>query len=166
MKGVLLQKVLETFPDMDVTAINLMSHLKSCCKSLTDELTVPMAEHGLSEGKFYTLVYLYSEELLEHESPSPSDIADNIEVTRATITGLLDGLERDGLVLRRHSQVDRRAITITLTDKGRTLLQSFCPAQSGRITELLSPLSADEKATLIRLLAKIDPQAELLDPDR
>jgi len=165
LKGVLLQQVLQKFPDMDTSAVRVMSHIQSCYKGLMTELNAPLAEMGLSEGKFFILVFLFSEELLGNDAPGPSEIAENLDVTRATITGLLDGLERDGLIQRRHSSVDRRAITIVMTEKAHDLMDSFCPAQTGRVSKLLSPLSADEKETLIRLLAKIDPQSEFLERD-
>eukprot|EP01034_Spumella_vulgaris_P017990 gene17990-22966_t len=53
-----------------------------------------LAPHNLSEGKFVLLFLLHQ----MAEGLSPHELADRAGVTRATVTGLLDGLERDGFV--------------------------------------------------------------------
>ena len=73
---------------------------------------------GLSDGKMVILV------LLRHtpnNSLTPSELAERCEVTRGTITGLLDGLERSGLIERKNHPEDRRMLTIQLTTPGISL---------------------------------------------
>ena len=72
--------------------------------------------------------------------PSPSEIAEHIGVTRATITGLLDGLERDGFLERRQDSRDRRALTIHLTGKTHRFLDEYLPEQARRINALMADL--------------------------
>lgn len=165
LKGELLQKVSSRYPDVEPESLELLTVLKqvgATLQSLGDQL---LAEKGISEGRFYILVFLELEELQGHDDPHPSTIADNIGVTRATVTGLLDGLERDGLVERRHNTLDRRALTICLTAKGREVLDSFVPIQTREFRALFSPLDADEKRTLIRLLSKLEPTPGALQVD-
>ena len=118
----------------------------------------------MTEGKFYVLVYLFEEELLGHDAPSPSAIADHIGVTRGTITGLLDGLERDGYVERSDDPRDRRALTIKINNKARTFLDAFLPTTTSRL-ERFMPLTKEERLLVIELLAKLDLSLNVMYED-
>lgn len=50
--------------------------------------------------------------------PSPSAIAREVVLSQATVTSLLDRLARNQLIDRTRSQVDKRQVTVTLTEKG------------------------------------------------
>jgi DNA-binding MarR family transcriptional regulator len=52
------------------------------------------------------------------------DIAEMLDVTPRTVTGLVDNLERDGLVRRVDDPRDRRSVYAELTDKGRERVQA------------------------------------------
>jgi len=54
---------------------------------------------------------------------TPSEIGSRLIVTRATVTGVVDSLERRGLVRRVPSLTDRRSTVIELTADGTTVLQ-------------------------------------------
>ena len=151
-----MQKIIRRFPSMEGDATMAAALIQSASKALTVALNQPLAAHGMSEGRFFVLLYLLSEEVQEHPAPSPSDIADNVGVTRATVTGLLDGLERDGLIRRCHDSPDRRAITVAMTEKASAFLDVYAPVQAERMREFLSPLTTEEQRTLIRLLTKLD----------
>jgi DNA-binding MarR family transcriptional regulator len=84
-----------------------------------------------------------------------SDIAESTGVSRATVTGLLDGLERDGLVRRVDYPEDRRRITITLTANGRRLLDELLPEHLRRIASVMSKLTKSDRQTLRVLLEKV-----------
>jgi DNA-binding MarR family transcriptional regulator len=77
------------------------------------------ARHGesLSFAQMRTLFRIGAEDEI-----TVGELAKMAEVTPATITGVLDGLERDGMVTRRRSDEDRRVVLVTLTDQGRELL--------------------------------------------
>ncbi len=52
--------------------------------------------------------------------PSPSAIAREVVLSQATVTSLLDRLARNELINRSKSQVDKRQVTVTMTEKGRS----------------------------------------------
>ncbi len=64
-----------------------------------------LAPYRLSEGKFVLLFLLRD----LPEGLAPHELAERAGVTRATITGLLDGLERDGFLARHDDKEDRRS---------------------------------------------------------
>jgi MarR family transcriptional regulator, organic hydroperoxide resistance regulator len=82
------------------------------------------------------------------------------EVTPATITGILDGLERGGMVTRRRSDEDRRVVLVALTDEGRELLNEKRERWRTRWNEKLADL---DDAQLAAATETIRRMAELFD---
>jgi DNA-binding MarR family transcriptional regulator len=154
-KGEVLQKLAVRYPKLDPVAMHIISHVQSISRLVSAGISGQLVDYGLSEGKFYVLGYLLSEETLQHSDPSPSDIADNLGVTRGTITGLLDGLERDDYIVRIDDPHDRRAIRIRMTDKARQFIDDFLNSSALTSGQTL-PLSEEEKRTLLALLDRID----------
>ena len=76
-------------------------------------------------------------------------------MTRATITGLVDTLERDGLVTRQHDSGDRRMMLIHLTPKGHSALREILPGHFKQMAAQMAPLTEHERKTLVRLLNKV-----------
>lgn len=159
-KGEVLRKAAERYPDIDPVATEIMIRIKQIATGEECATQEALEPHGISEGRFYVLCHLFSAEIFGHKDPSPSEIAENLGVTRATITGLLDGLERDGFLERHHDSADRRALTIHMTHKGHTLLGQFIPQQCRQMKSRLSQLTTEEKQTLISLLVKIQTYTE------
>jgi DNA-binding MarR family transcriptional regulator len=107
--------------------------------------------YGLSAGKFTVLMQLYS----ANRDLSPSEFANRANVTRATITGLLDRLEREGFVERKAHSTDRRMLTIHLTQQGKILVEKVLPDHFCRTKGLMASLTSTEKKTFIKLLVKL-----------
>ena len=127
---------------------------------LFDVLHAYMAEFGLSDGKMGILLQLCH---VPERFLTPSALADNLGITRGTVTGLLDGLERDGLVERVAHPEDRRMLMIRLTDKGFDLLERMLPAHFRRIDGIMGSLTMDEKEQMISLLEKMHSALYMLN---
>src|SRR5258708_1464994 len=106
---------------------------------------------GLSTATFNVLLVLFR----TGGSLSPCDIGELLSVTRGTVTGLLDSLERQHLVRRTPHPKDRRMLLIELTDAGRCILDRLMPDHFQGMCDLLSCLSESERATFAGALAKI-----------
>jgi DNA-binding MarR family transcriptional regulator len=165
LKGELLRRIAQLYPELDADTIAVITYVQSISRALSADMNRKLAGSGLTEGKFYVLAYLWAEELLDHEAPSPSQIADNVGVTRGTITGLLDGLEREQYVERQSDSRDRRALTIRITDKARQFMTEFTHAGTLPITRAI-PLDTEEKRVLVEWLSQIAAGLEKLDPPR
>jgi DNA-binding MarR family transcriptional regulator len=76
-------------------------------------------------------------------------------VTAGNLTGLVDRAERDGVVQRRPDPSDRRLSRVYLTPKGRELITAILPSHAAHVSELLSPLDANDRRELRRLLGKL-----------
>lgn len=115
-----------------------------------------LAPHRLSEGKFVILFLLND----QPAGLSPHELADRAGVTRATITGLIDGLERDGFVVRRSGLDDRRKIAVVLTETGRKTAGNLLGEHSAWIASLFAGFNAEEHQTFHRLLQRIRQNLE------
>ena len=71
-------------------------------------------EHGLTQAGMVALMTLAQHGELPHRA-----VAERCFVRPATLTGIVDTLEKDGLVERQRDETDRRSVRLTLTDAGR-----------------------------------------------
>jgi DNA-binding MarR family transcriptional regulator len=116
-------------------------------------------QFGLSVGRFSLLMILHR---YAESEVSPSDLAQRAGVTRATVTGLLDGLEDEGLVERQAHSTDRRRVTLNLTEAGKAFIARLIPAYAPRLSAVANGLSEQERTQFLRLLDKIQLGLETL----
>jgi DNA-binding MarR family transcriptional regulator len=83
-----------------------------------------------------------------------SEISKLLHVTSPTITQLLNGLEANGLVERHMNPADRRAVGITLTEKGEMVTQQAADAFSASIDGLIEYLGEEQSNQLAELLSR------------
>jgi DNA-binding MarR family transcriptional regulator len=111
-----------------------------------------LARFGLSDGKLSVLLQF----LLAAPTPlSPSQLAERVGVTRATITDLVAGLVRDEWLAREVSPQDGRMALLHLTEAGHRRLEQVLPSHFLRLQSLMQALDEEEKQDLVRLLTKI-----------
>jgi long-chain acyl-CoA synthetase len=93
-----------------------------------------------------------------------SALADRLDVSRPSITGLVDGLVKRGLVERRPATDDRRRIDHVITADGRRTLEDADARADERLRELFATLpddvAGDAHDVLIRLQAALDARLE------
>ena len=135
----------------DVEGIELCFQTLSLATSIDRDCAHLLAPHGLSEGRFVLLFLLDS----ASDGLSPNALAEQAGVTRATVTGLLDGLEREALVARHADTHDRRALRIQLTPKGKRVAKKVFQQHGRWIASLFGNLSAAERKQLSTLLGKV-----------
>jgi MarR family transcriptional regulator, organic hydroperoxide resistance regulator len=86
---------------------------------------------------------------------SLSDLSDRLRAQNSTVTGIIDRMEREGLVVRVRSTEDRRVIIIQLTEKGSRIAADIAVEPIEVFRSALEGLSAPEMRDLLRLLTKI-----------
>ena len=94
---------------------------------------------------------------------SPTTIAERLLVTTASVTSLVDTLERRGFVARSPDPGDRRKILVTLTADGQRVVDEFLPQVVAVQTALLAGLPEPRRRELLRSLETIRTSAETLD---
>jgi DNA-binding PadR family transcriptional regulator len=90
----------------------------------------------------------------------PIDLAATLERAPNSMSMLVDRMVKAGLVRRTRDRKDRRAVFVSITDKGREAIEPAFPAGWELIHKTLSPLSYDERAALASMLEKV--KCELL----
>lgn len=94
-------------------------------------------------------------QLGRHGALSAGEVARGISVSQATVTGIVDRLERRGLVTRSRDSEDRRRVVIDLTEHGRQAVASSPPPLHERFMVRLAELPEDERREIDRMLARI-----------
>lgn len=154
-----LLEAAQQFPGLDPSACEVFLNLLRT----GDEAFRVTEDHfhaaGLSQGRFTVLMLLYNKSCGETHVLTPAQLAERSGVTRATMTGLIDTLERDGMVTRRPDPSDRRQLCVELTSRGLAFLEKLLPEHFRRIAALMTVLTERERRTMVDLLSKIAARA-------
>ncbi|ONI79699.1 MarR family transcriptional regulator [Actinosynnema sp. ALI-1.44] len=118
-----------------------------------------MRERELSHEQSFALGYL-----VQHPGSIQRDIAEITRTSAASVSSLLQGLERRGLVERRTEGGNERSKRVYATPVAVELIAGFDSVMTAVEDTILAPLDQDERATLRALLTKIT--AELPRPTR
>jgi DNA-binding MarR family transcriptional regulator len=152
-----LEKFVTRYPDTDIKAISDFVSLLRATSDISDALDKLLGQHGLLQGRWWVLVLLLRQDDL---TSSPSALAEKAGVTKATMTGFIDGLEREGLVSRVMDTVDRRKFLIRLTPAGQQKLDDVMPDYHQKIRALMTTLNMAERDAMVdsvkKLAANID----------
>lgn len=138
----------QTFSSFDQESVETCLVLLDVMAEIYAFFEAHFADHGLSAGKFTILMQLY----VAQKDLSPSEFASRANVTRATVTGLLDRLEREHLLERQAHPTDRRMTTVRLTAKGTSLVEAILPDHFARTRQLMLGLDSADQQMLVRLL--------------
>lgn len=111
--------------------------------------------HTLKEARLTPPQYYILSQLAEQDGRPFKDLADALACTRATMTGLVDTLEKKKLVRRVSHPEDRRSVLVQLTDEGRSVLQSTPGLEEIFGSCCCNVLPPEETEALIRLLKKL-----------
>jgi DNA-binding MarR family transcriptional regulator len=83
----------------------------------------------------------------------PTDLSKMLFRSKQTVTGIVDGLERDGLVKRELAGKDRRTKKVTITRKGLSSIRASLP-RTLEISSLAMPLLSEEEAQTLRTILR------------
>jgi len=98
-------------------------------------------------------------------SAKPSEIARWLIRSPNSVTMLADRMVRAGLIKRTRDRIDRRVVHLTISDRGKDALKPATQAGWDFIQEILSPLSHEDRRTLISFLNMINYKTlEYLNP--
>jgi DNA-binding MarR family transcriptional regulator len=104
-------------------------------------------------------------ELRDPRGLTPSELSRAVSLSQATITGILDRLERRDLVRRTRNPADKRRVIVELTHAGRAAVEAAPLPLHARFAKRLGELPADEQAKIEHVLARIVQMMEAEDID-
>jgi MarR family transcriptional regulator, transcriptional regulator for hemolysin len=125
--------------------------LAHTAKTVSRAFSDALAEAG---GSVPTWLILTS--LMDEGWPAQLQLARALRIEGPTLTRHLDGLEKEGLVVRRRDPNDRRAVRVELTDAGRAKHAELLQAVIGFNRRLTSGLGDAEIGELRTLLGKLE----------
>ena len=131
--------------------IDYMSEaLPDLISSIMREDTSVVAKGQVSVPQFWALHYIAQEEGL-----TVNELATALHRGKSSTSGLLQRLEKSGVVKRTHSKADRRVVHVGLTAKGRKLTEQLAANRKQGIRKTYASLTATERTNHAHMLEKI-----------
>jgi DNA-binding MarR family transcriptional regulator len=145
------------YPGASPTATEAAMNLVRTADLLVKRISDLVQPFGLSPSSALALSIIADAEV----PLPPNEIAERLIISRATITGLLDSLERRGYVRRMPHSSDRRMLLIEPTESGRNIANEFRLVVHRQQKEWLAALTESEQGQLVDTLHRL--QSALAD---
>lgn len=108
--------------------------------------------NNITDAQFNALMQL---KYAAHQELSQIELSRRLVVNRANITGLIDRLEKIGLVKRTYPPQDRRVIIVKITEKGFSLLEKLEPVYFEHVNRLMNHIGKQQMKQLMQYLETI-----------
>ncbi|ROQ66609.1 DNA-binding MarR family transcriptional regulator [Streptomyces sp. 840.1] len=143
-------------PELDPDIEGAVTRMKKLSVHLRRVREQSLVDFDLDRQEFDTL-----HKLAGHGGKAaPSDLAADLDLAPASVTGRLDALERRGFVRRTPSTTDRRRVDVELTDRGRSTWLGAMDFLGNEEERLLHVLDKEERGLLNSMLRRIMVIAE------
>jgi len=93
--------------------------------------------------------------VLRDRTPTMNELARYLDLDKSSATGLVDRAQRRGLVVRAPSTTDRRAVLVSLTDRGRSVAADGTARFEADVSLLLQRLPPADRDALSRLISRL-----------
>src|SRR6202522_3814786 len=146
-----MEALSKRFAGQDLPALDVVFALRMTAQQVDNAITEWMADTAGTPARFQILGRLWASGAggVPHK-----EIVKALEVTRATVSGLMTSLERDGLVKSTVDRDDRRNLIATLTSRGRAIVEKAIDTNLASLRVALAPLAANQLETLKSLVPR------------
>lgn len=141
----------EEFPQVDSLASDVVINVWRTAALLSEDLVRVLRPYSLTLTGFRVLMMLR----VAGGTLSPAEIAARLGSARATVTGVVDSLEKRHAVQREPHPGDRRRLRVSITDRGRELLDALLPTYFTHEHSAVAVLDRDRQAELVDLLGML-----------
>ena len=148
-KQELLNEYAERVTSLNANAVESCIALLRTAADISKVLDEHFLKYEISEGKFTILTLLFRQ---SNYQLSPVELSKKADVTKGTMTGLIAGLENQGLVEKLTNIGDKRSYLVKLSSKGQELLNEILPEHYKLIGEMMSILGDDQLKDMSLLL--------------
>ncbi len=147
------------FPGEAMQAVEAFAAISLASRQLRARMERWCEKEGLSETRLAILI------MLRHAGTAVAlgALAGRLRVSPRNVTGLIDHLERDGLVARTPDPEDRRSVLAHLTDRGRERVDAMKGDTFRQQKDLLASFTKEELVQLRHLCLKLVSNMEELD---
>lgn len=138
------------YPEVDFDAMTLNFNMIRMANRLIKDLEVSVHRpNGMSYSSFRVLFAIRAAERI-----TPNELARLSSVSTASMSSMLNTLERSGLIVRESDPEDGRRFIISLSEKGERKLSMAMPANNAREREWADGLTPGEQVLILELLRK------------
>jgi DNA-binding MarR family transcriptional regulator len=137
-------------PKPELMVAEIMDNIRRVFQVVNEQSKRVERETGLTGPQVWGIKVI-----AEHGNIRVSDLAKKMYLHPTTVVGILDRLEKRGLVNRSRSQEDRRVVDVSLTEDGRRLVEKSPEVASNKITHGLEALSVAELTIIYHGLDKL-----------
>lgn len=135
---------------MDILAARILGSLRHIIRSIDQQ------NRRIRESYHVTQPQLVCIRALLHGGPMTSrQLAEQMYVSQATVTGVLDRLEAKGVIARERSTQDRRKVFISLTASGETMAKEMPWPLQERFAHSLELLDEEERMQMVHCLERL-----------
>jgi DNA-binding MarR family transcriptional regulator len=124
--------------------------MRICGNKVLPQMEALFVDQELTFSQWTTLVALHDGRI-----KTAGDLAQNICHDAGSLTRLIDQMVERGFVVRDRSETDRRVVTLSLTARGRDMVEALAPKVMHFWNGMLSGFSHEEVDTLINLLTRL-----------
>lgn len=136
---------------LNLDAIAVVTNLYRVAQGLKNKMEREvLSEYGLSWTSFSILYDLWISKSIETK-----ELAKLAAVTKATISNITNTLERKELCYRKVDNRDRRITYVSITDKGKQVMEEVYPRFHQGEVEIVSSLTVEEQKDMSRLLRRV-----------
>ncbi len=140
----------KSYLEKDQLNLKLFLILNRCGHSVNKNIYPIFKKEHITEAQFYVL------ELLYHKGDMKiKEIVEKTFSSGGTMTVIIENLSKEGYIMKKQDEADRRASLISITSKGTYLVEKIFSDHVNNLDKVLSILNKDEKENLMSLLKKL-----------
>ena len=136
----------------ELQAVEAVFALRIASQQAENAITEWLAETAGSPARHEILMLLWA---ADGRAVPHKDIVAAMAVTRATVSELMNALERQGLVSSSVDRDDRRQLLATLTSRGQAIMSKAMEVNKARLRQAFASLSSSELEALTALLQRV-----------
>ncbi|WP_231688061.1 MarR family winged helix-turn-helix transcriptional regulator [Bacillus sp. FJAT-18017] len=130
--------------------------LMKTAKGIHEKIREKMLKNKLTVTEFSVMEVLYQKGTLTIQQ-----ICQNVLISSGSMTYVIDKLENRGLLARSDCPNDRRAIHVSLTDDGLSLMDTIMPNYLEMVDDLFGTLDPKDSEIFLQLLKKVNNKVEI-----
>ena len=116
---------------LDLSSVSAAVALFEISEKIQNAINNHFSRYNLTQARFMVMLTMYTSGSTHY---SPVELASNVGVRPPTMTGILDGLVKEGYVSRKSDAGDRRKVMVSLTNRGKKKIQVVLPDHFHRVS--------------------------------
>jgi DNA-binding MarR family transcriptional regulator len=137
-------------PRLEIILSEFEKLLHLAHRNLFSSGSVHLNNSDLTIQQFFTMASIYRK-----ESPKMTDLAKELGVTMGNVTALVERLVKQGYLARSGDTEDRRVVRISLTPKGRKIVNKAKELRQKKMRYIVNKINAKDQKALARIITKL-----------